>query len=81
MAIEVAALSEIYAELYPLIGEEGTRAIHQQERGAQVTFPSHFYDRVRLVPILKQAYNVHELANRYGYSERWIRRAVKTEKR
>ncbi|MFC6164691.1 Mor transcription activator family protein [Lactiplantibacillus dongliensis] len=81
MPIKVAALNSIYADLYEIVGPENVEKIFRQQRGIQVTFPTHLYDRTKLVPIIRmeaQNYNVRELARMYGYSERWVRRVLKS---
>jgi hypothetical protein len=80
MPIKVAALNSIYADLYEIVGPENVEKIFKQQRGIQVTFPTHLYDRTKLVPIIRleaRTHNVRELARTYGYSERWVRRVLK----
>jgi len=80
MTIKVAALNSIYADLYEIVGPENVEKIFRQQKGIQVTFPTHLYNRTKLIPIIRQEaadHNVRELARTYGYSERWVRRMLK----
>lgn len=80
MTINAAALNEIYADLYTIVGAEKVAQIFKQQAGIQVTFPTHLYNRQKLIPIIKAEYNGHnsrELARTYGYSERWVKRMLR----
>jgi Mor family transcriptional regulator len=53
--------------------------IHNEYRGQQITFPVELYSREYLHKAIRKEYNgqnVNELATKYGYNERSIRRIV-----
>ena len=73
-------LNGIYGELAELIGTEAARCIYENYRGQQVTFPVRFLCREYTVAqIIAEArdHSVKELATKYGYSEKTIRKILK----
>ena len=76
---EVEALNTVYRELSELVGYENMQKIHNEYRGQQITFPVEMYSREYIHKMIKQEYNgknVNELAVKYNYNERSIRRIV-----
>ena len=73
-------LNGIYKELADLIGEEHARKIYEEYRGQQITFPVEFYNKQYIYNQIIAEYdgtNLKQLATKYGYSERTIRRIIK----
>lgn len=76
---EREALNDTYKELFDLVGYENMLALYEHYKGLQITFPITLFDRDYLKAQIRKEYNgknTRELAHRYGYSERWIRRIV-----
>ena len=76
---DVEALNVIYRELSELVGYENMQKIHNEYRGQQITFPVELYSREYVHNMIRKEYNgknVNELAIKYGYNERSIRRIV-----
>lgn len=70
----------IYKDLCGLIGEEATQKIYKEYRGQQITFPVEFYSKEYIYSQIIEEYNgsnLKQLATKYGYSERTIRRILK----
>lgn len=70
----------IYKDLCDLIGEENTQKIYKEYRGQQITFPVEFYSKEYIYNQIISEYNgtnIKQLATKYAYSERTIRRILK----
>jgi len=73
------ALQPVYQKLHELIGEENMLKIFKYYNGNQVSFPSHLYNRETTANQIRQRYNGNnqaELGRYYGYSQRWVSRAL-----
>ena len=73
-------LNGIYNELANLLGTDAAMKIHAHYRGQQVTFPVEFFSRQFTKSRIIEEYdghNVKQLATRYGYSEKTIRKILK----
>lgn len=73
-------LNGIYNDLANLIGMDATKTIFDEYRGQQITFPVEFYSKKFIHnQIVKEynGFNVKQLATKYEYSERTIRRILK----
>lgn len=82
-ALKPEHLCGVYAEIATLLGVDAAWKVHNRFRGTQVTFPVELLSREYLFEQIKQEYNgcnVRELATKYGYTEKWIRKIVKTDK-
>lgn len=78
--VENEFLNGIYNDLANLIGMEATKTIFDEYRGQQITFPVEFYSKKFIHnQIVKEynGFNVKQLATKYEYSERTIRRILK----
>ena len=67
----------LYKELSELIGVEATLEMYNQFKGQQITFPVRLYSSDSIKnQVLKEfnGANFKELAKKYGYSEKTIRR-------
>ena len=70
----------IYKDLAVLIGEENAKKIYKEYRGQQITFPVEFYSKEYIYSQIIDEFdgtNLKQLATKYGYSERTIRRILK----
>lgn len=80
LQVEKEFLNGVYKELADIIGEESTRKIYEEYRGQQITFPVEFYNKQYIYKKIISEYdgtNLKQLATKYGYSERTIRRILK----
>lgn len=78
--IENEFLNGIYNDFANLIGMDATKTIFDEYRGQQITFPVEFYSKKFIHnQIVKEynGFNVKQLAAKYEYSERTIRRILK----
>lgn len=78
--VDVEALHSFYHGISELIGTESMLKIFDQYRGMQITIPIHLYDRHLAAKHVLQQYdgrNTYELANKYGYSQRWVVKVIK----
>ncbi len=73
----------IYAELAEIIDIEVVEQIYSQYKGQQITFPMRLYSKSYIENLICQEFtgkNYRELAQKYEYSERWIREILKGNK-
>ena len=76
-------LCSIYAEIADLLGIEAARKIHAAFHGQQINMPVHFYSREYLEKQILSEYdgtNIKALATKYNYSEKWIRKTIKSNR-
>ncbi len=76
-------LNGIYQDIAENISLDVALLIYEHYKGLQITFPTRLYSpdyvRGKVNEAGKNA-NFKELARKYGYSERWIRRMLDNEK-
>lgn len=73
-------LNGAYSELAALLGIDAVLKIHSKYRGTQMFFPVELFSRDFIVKQIVEeynGYNVRELATKYGYTEKWIRKILK----
>ena len=73
-------LNGAYREIANLLGSEAALKIHSAYRGQQITFPVQLFSKEYLKKQIAKEYdggNIKQLATKYGYSEKWIRRILK----
>lgn len=73
-------LNGAYSELASLIGMDAVLKIHSKYRGTQITFPVELFSRSFIAKQIVEEYNGHnvkELATKYGYTEKWVRKILK----
>ncbi len=76
-------LNGIYAEIANLLGVDVAAQLHRQYRGTQISFPVELICREYIFDQIKKEYtgtNIRELATKYGYTEKWIRKIVKNSR-
>ena len=75
-------LNGAYAEIANILGVDAAFKLYSQYRGTQVSFPVEFLSRNYIFEQIVLEYdggNIKELATKYGYTEKWIRKIVKDE--
>ncbi|MBQ2933125.1 MAG: Mor transcription activator family protein [Clostridia bacterium] len=80
LEVESEFLNGIYKDLANLVGEENARHIYEEYRGQQITFPVEFYNKQYIYGKIIAEFdgtNLKQLATKYGYSERTVRRILK----
>lgn len=78
--IKCEYLNGAYSELANLLGIEAVLKIHSAYRGQQITFPVQLFSKDFLKKQIVEeynGYNIKQLATKYGYSEKWIRKILK----
>lgn len=73
-------LNGIYKEFAEVLGFEVTQLIFKYFKGLQVTFPTKLLSKNYVEKKVVEEYdgsNTKELARKYNYSERWVRRVLK----
>lgn len=81
--IENECLNGIYNEIATFIGMDATIALYSVYRGQQITFPVNFFTAEFIASRVVKEYdgsNIKQLATKYGYSEKWIRKMIKEAK-
>ena len=77
---ESELLNDVYRDISEKLGLDVAIAVYQMFKGQQISFPVHLFDAKRIQEAILKEYdgcNVRELARRYGYSEKTIRRVLK----
>ena len=72
--------NEVYKEICDVIGLDGAIAVYQLYKGQQITFPIHLFNAKRIQNSIIKEYdgtNIRELAKKYDYAEKTIRRMIK----
>lgn len=80
-SIKCEYLNGAYNELANLLGIEAVLKIHAAYRGQQITFPVQLFSKDFLRKQIVEEYNgsnIKQLATKYGYSEKWIRKILKS---
>ena len=78
--IKCEYLNGTYSELANLLGVEAVLKLHASYRGQQITFPVQLFSKEYTVSQIVSeynGYNVKQLATKFGYSEKWIRKILK----
>lgn len=73
-------LNNIYREISEKLGMDTAMDIYGLFKGQQISFPTRFFNPVRIRQIIIQEYdgtNIRTLSIKYGYSEKTIRRIIK----
>lgn len=73
-------LNSVYKEISEKMGIDIAMELYQMFKGQQICFPVRFFNPARIHQIIAQEYdgtNVRELAAKYNYSEKTIRRILK----
>lgn len=81
--IQVEYLNGAYNELANLLGIEAVLKIYNSYRGQQLTLPVRLFSKefiVRQIVEEYDGYNIKQLATKFGYSEKWIRKILKDHK-
>ena len=77
---ESALFNEVYKELCDAVGLDNVIVIYQLYKGQQITFPIHLFNAKRIQCSIIKEYdgtNIRDLAKRYGFSEKTVRRMIK----
>lgn len=73
-----------YAEIATILGVDAALKLHGRYRGTQVSFPVELLSREYIFEKITEEYNgknIRELATKYGYTEKWVRRIIKNNER
>ena len=80
MKKETESYNSIYKELSELVGLDATLKIYLRFKGQQVSFPVRLYNPQMIQQSVIKEYdgtNIAELARKYDYSEKSIRRMIR----
>ncbi|MBQ8267263.1 MAG: Mor transcription activator family protein [Clostridia bacterium] len=78
--VEKEYINGTYKKIADLIGIDNAKLVFKEYRGQQITFPVEIYSKQYIYAQIIEEYdgtNVKQLATKYGYSERTIRRVLK----
>lgn len=76
-------LNGVYSEVANLLGIEAAQTLYTAFRGQQINFPVNLFTSEFIgSQIIKEydGHNVKQLATKYGYSEKWIRKMINDNK-
>ena len=77
---EIELFHEIYKEIANELGPEIAVAIYNMYKGQQITFPTRLFHSDHVKEAIRTQYNgknIRELAQKYAYSEKTVRRMLK----
>ncbi len=77
---EIDLYNDIYKEISEIVGLDNTLKIYLRFKGQQITFPVRLYNPHLIQQNVIKEYdgtNIAELAQKYDYSEKTIRRMIK----
>lgn len=77
--VDTDALQSLYKQLNDLLGTEEMLKFYHEFRGSQLNPPMKLYDRDGTIAAIQSHYpqlSTKELANKYGYSQRWVKRVI-----
>ena len=80
---DLEGLNDVYRDIADKIGIENTLEIYRMFRGNQISFPGRLFSKEYIYKAINSEYNgenIKQLAQKYNYSERSIRRILKSEK-
>lgn len=80
---DLEGLNDVYKDIADKIGIENTLEIYRMFRGNQISFPGRLFSKEYIYKAINSEYNgenIKQLAQKYKYSERSIRRILKSEK-
>ena len=80
MQKEIELYNDIYKEISEIVGLEATLKIYLRFKGQQVSFPVRLYNPHLIQQNVIKEYdgtNISNLAQKYDYSEKTIRRMIK----
>ena len=80
MKKEIDLYNDIYKEISEIIGLDNTLKIYLRFKGQQITFPVRLYNPHLIQQSVIKEYdgtNIAELARKYDYSQKTIRRMIK----
>lgn len=72
-------LNGVYSEVANLLGTKAAQTLHIAFRDQQINFPVNFFTSEFIgSQIIKEydGHNVKQLATKYSYSEKWIRKMI-----
>lgn len=73
-------LSGVYSEIATLLGIDAALKLHANYKGQQVFFPMELFskDFIKSQIVAEyDGYNVKQLATKYGYTEKWVKKILK----
>ncbi len=77
---EADLFNDAYKEIANILGLDAAIRIYQMYKGQQITFPIHLFNAKRIQrSVIKEfdGTNIRDLAKKYGYSEKTVRRMIK----
>ena len=80
MQRETELYNTVYKEISEIVGLDATLKIYLRFKGQQITFPVRLYNPNMIQQkVIKEfdGTNIHELAKKYDYSEKTIRRMIR----
>ena len=80
MKKEIDLYNDIYREISEIVGLDNTLKIYLRFKGQQISFPVRLYNPHLIQQNVIKEYdgtNIAELAQKYDYSEKTIRRMIK----
>lgn len=72
-------MAGVYKDIAEFAGEDMARLMHENFKGQQIVFPNKLYSAKYMAEKIREEYNgknIKQLARKYGYTERWLRKIV-----
>jgi Mor family transcriptional regulator len=80
MSVDKQLFNSVYKDIAEAFGMDVAIQFYQMYKGMQISFPTRLFnpDYVRTqIPIEYDGTNIKQLAKKYGYSEKTVRRMIK----
>lgn len=80
MKKEAELYNSVYKEISEIVGLDATLKIYLRFKGQQISFPVRLYNPNMIQQKVVKEFdgtNIHELAKKYDYSEKTIRRMIR----
>ena len=80
MDVDKQLFNSVYKDIAEVFGVDTAIQFYQMYKGMQISFPTRLFnpDYVRAqIPVEYDGTNIKQLAKKYGYSEKTIRRMIK----
>lgn len=73
-------LSGVYSDIATLLGIDAALKLHAHYKGQQLFFPMELFSKEFIKSQIVEeynGYNIKQLAIKYGYTEKWVRKILK----
>lgn len=76
-------MAGVYKDIAEIAGEDIAIIMHDNFKGQQIVFPNKLYSSRFTAERIREEYdgkNIKQLARKYGYTEKWLRKIINQKK-